>query len=136
MQNDPPKWTIGALARAAGVNVETIRFYQRRRLLSLPERPPGGFRHYGREDLARLNGIRRAQQLGFSLDEIEELLSLNEEVDKQKARGIAQTKIGLIDSRIEQLRQMRAALVELVDCCRQSAGPAPCPILRAFSQGE
>lgn len=126
-------FTIGALARAADVGVETIRYYQRRGLLPEPSTTRGAYRVYGEDELARLRAIRRAQQLGFSLDEIDGLLALNAERDRQRARAAAQAKIELIDSRIRQLQDMRDALAELVHCCEHTDSPAPCPILRALS---
>lgn len=126
-------YTIGALAKAADVGVETIRYYQRRALLAEPERRNGSYRAYGDADLARLRAIRRAQQLGFSLDEVASLLALNEETDRDKARGLAQAKIDLIEGRIRQLGDMRDALRELVDCCHNTAAPAPCPVLKALA---
>jgi MerR family mercuric resistance operon transcriptional regulator len=126
-------FTIGALAREAEVGIETIRYYQRRGLLGEPERAHGSYRRYGTVELARLRAIRRAQQLGFSLDEIDALLALNEDTDRERAREAAQAKIDLIDSRIGQLSQMRDALAELVQCCRDTQAGTPCPILRALS---
>lgn len=125
--------TIGALAKAAGVGVETIRYYQRRGLLHEPNQLRGAYRVYGAEELARLRAIRRAQELGFSLDEIGELLALNEDTDRERARALAQTKIGLIDARIRQMQDMRNALTELVGCCQRTDAATPCPILRALS---
>jgi MerR family transcriptional regulator, mercuric resistance operon regulatory protein len=133
MTNPSPSYTIGALAKAAQVNVETIRYYQRRGLLQQPEAVGGGYRTYGETEVARLRAIKRAQNLGFSLEEIETLLSLNEETDRVKARSLAQDKVTLIDARITQLMEMRNALSELVDCCRHGDTAAPCPILRALS---
>lgn len=129
----PLQLTIGGLAKAADVGVETIRYYQRRGLLREPSDTRGAYRVYGEVELARLRAIRRAQQLGFSLDEIDALLALNEERDRRRAREAAQAKITLIDARISQLQAMRAALAELVQCCEQTDEPAPCPILRALS---
>lgn len=120
------EFTIGALARRAGVGVETVRYYQRRGLR-------GAYRVYGEAELARLRAIRRAQQLGFSLEEIDGLLALNADTDREHAREAAQAKIALIDARIRQLQEMRDGLVELVDCCRHTSAPTPCPILRALS---
>ncbi|MBN8441509.1 MAG: MerR family transcriptional regulator [Thauera sp.] len=129
----PVQFTIGALAKAADVGVETIRYYQRRGLLREPQQTRGAYRVYGEAELARLTAIRRAQQLGFSLDEIDGLLALNEERDRDRAREAAQAKIELIESRIRQLQDMRDALAELVHCCEHTDAPAPCPILRALS---
>ncbi|WP_287365702.1 MerR family transcriptional regulator [Thauera sp.] len=128
-------FTIGALAREAEVGIETIRYYQRRGLLHAPERGHGSYRRYGQAELARLKAIRRAQQLGFSLEEIGSLLALNEDTDRERARETAQAKIELIDARIRQLQDMRGALAELVRCCHDTQGGAPCPILRALSGG-
>lgn len=126
--------TIGALAKAAGVSVETIRYYQRRGLLGEPARMRGAYRVYGDAQLDRLRAIRRAQQLGFSLDEIDGLLALNEATDRDQARALAQAKVELIDERIRQLRAMRDALAGLVSCCEHTDAPAPCPILRALAE--
>lgn len=127
------EFTIGALARRAGVGVETVRYYQRRGLLGEPPRTRGAYRVYGEAELARLRAIRRAQQLGFSLEEIDGLLALNADTDREHAREAAQAKIALIDARIRQLQEMRDGFVELVDCCRHTSAPTPCPILRALS---
>ncbi|PLX67225.1 MAG: MerR family transcriptional regulator [Azoarcus sp.] len=125
--------TIGALAKAAGVGVETVRYYQRRGLLAEPQQKRGAYRVYGERELARLRAVRRAQQLGFSLEEIDGLLALNEDTDRDRARALAQSKIELLDARIRQMQEMRNALTELVGCCQRTDAPAPCPILRALS---
>lgn len=125
--------TIGALARAAGVGVETVRYYQRRGLLPEPTQKRGAYRVYGEHELARLRAVRRAQQLGFSLEEIEGLLALNEDTDRDRARALAQSKIALLDERIRQMLEMRNALMELVGCCQRTDATAPCPILRSLS---
>jgi MerR family mercuric resistance operon transcriptional regulator len=130
------EFTIGALAKAAEVGVETIRYYQRRGLLAEPRRRRGAYRVYGPAELARLRAIRRAQQLGFSLEEVDALLALNADTDRARARAAAQAKIALIDARIDQLRHMRDALSELVHCCHHTEAPAPCPILRALSADQ
>ncbi|AWI80580.1 MAG: MerR family transcriptional regulator [Betaproteobacteria bacterium HGW-Betaproteobacteria-13] len=126
-------FTIGALAKAAGVGVETVRYYQRRGLLAEPQQMRGAYRVYGEHELARLRAVRRAQQLGFSLEEIDGLLALNEDTDRDRARALAQSKIELLDARIRQMQEMRNALTELVGCCQRTDAPAPCPILRALS---
>ncbi|AWI74180.1 MerR family transcriptional regulator [Parazoarcus communis] len=125
--------TIGALAKAAGVGVETVRYYQRRGLLAEPQQKRGAYRVYGERELARLRAVRRAQQLGFSLEEIDDLLALNEDTDRDRARALARSKIELLDARIRQMQEMRNALTELVGCCQRTDAPAPCPILRALS---
>jgi MerR family mercuric resistance operon transcriptional regulator len=126
--------TIGALASAAGVGVETVRYYQRRDLLGTPARAgglSGGIRHYGPDDLRRLRFIRRAQGAGFTLEEIRELLDLDAGEDRRRARALAQARIGALDARIAELRRARDALRRLAaECGEGSAGP--CPILASF----
>ncbi|THF65824.1 MerR family transcriptional regulator [Pseudothauera nasutitermitis] len=127
--------TIGRLAAAAGVGVETVRYYQRRGLIGAPVRHKGAFGLYGDDTLQRLRFIRRAQTLGFSLEEIDGLLALDEERDRDKARALAQAKIADIEARLRQLEDVRGALLGLVHCCEHSSAPAPCPILQALGEG-
>ena len=123
--------TIGGLARAAGVGVETVRYYQRRGLLPEPARPPGEVRRYGEEDLKRLRFIRSAQAAGFTLNEIDELLDLDASDDRMRARELAQARVVAIDEKIAELRMARDALSGLAaDCAKKRGGP--CPILKAF----
>jgi MerR family mercuric resistance operon transcriptional regulator len=121
---------IGDLARAGGVSVETIRFYQRRGLLSEPPRGAGA-RRYSESDLERLRSIRAAQTSGFTLEEIATLLGLASD-DRTAARALAEARIAAIDEKIATLKTMRAALKDLVKDCAQG-GEGPCPILGAFS---
>lgn len=125
--------TIGALAKSAGVGVETVRYYQRRGLIPANGAQKGAFRVYGNHEFARLCFIRRAQTLGFSLDEVSELLALDEETDRERARAFARAKIADVESRIRQLEEMRGALQGLVTCCEHTEAPAPCPILHALA---
>jgi MerR family mercuric resistance operon transcriptional regulator len=120
---DAAGMTIGRLAAAAGVGVETVRYYQRRGLIGTPTGRKGAFGLYDASTMSRLRFIRRAQTLGFSLEEIASLLALDEERDRATARALAQAKIADIDSRIRQLEDMRSALRGLVHCC---------PILQAL----
>jgi len=123
--------TIGALAKAAGVGVETVRYYQRRGLLSEPARPPGEVRRYGEDDVKRLMFIRSAQAAGFTLNEIGELIALDASDDRARARQLAQARVAAIDEKIAELREARDALAGLAtDCARKRGGP--CPILKAF----
>ena len=125
------KDTIGGLAKAAGVGVETVRYYQRRGLLPEPARPPGEVRRYGAEDVKRLRFIRSAQAAGFTLSEIGELIALDASDDRARARALAQARVAAIDEKIEELREARDALSGLATACaKKRAGP--CPILRAF----
>ena len=123
--------TIGGLARAAGVGVETVRYYQRRGLLSEPARPPGEVRRYSEEDVKRLKFIRSAQAAGFTLNEIGELIALDASDDRARARELARARVTAIDDKIAELRQARDALAGLASDCARTRG-GPCPILRAF----
>lgn len=121
--------TIGTLAKTAEVGVETIRFYQRRGLLDTPT-TNGAYRHYGEAHVERLRFIRRAQGMGFSLEEIADLLSLNDSRDHATARAMAKEKIALIEERIARLDAMASALRTLVKVCEHGAKGMPCPIIR------
>ncbi|QDH35355.1 MerR family transcriptional regulator [Porphyrobacter sp. YT40] len=121
---------IGDLARAGGVSVETVRFYQRRGLLAEPPRGSGA-RRYADSDLERLRSIRAAQTAGFTLEEIATLLSLDQH-DRATARALAEARIAAIDEKIATLQTMRSALETLVTDCAHG-GDGPCPILAAFS---
>lgn len=125
--------TIGALAKAAGVGVETVRYYQRRGLLPRPERRLGGFRYYGRESLERLQSVKRAQQAGFSLAEIATLLRLDPVRDRHAAHRLAARKVAEIDEQIDTLSRLRVALSALTRACERGATELPCPIIEAFA---
>ena len=117
--------TIGKLAAAAGVSVETVRYYERRGLIAQPA-SSGGYRRYGVEHIERLAFIRRAQSMGFSLDEIIELVQLNDMTDHRQARQLAEAKLATISERIAHLQQMQHALQHLVQTCKPGK---PCPII-------
>jgi MerR family mercuric resistance operon transcriptional regulator len=121
---------IGDLARAGRVNVETIRFYQRRGLLAEPPRGDGP-RRYGHDDLDRLRSIRAAQTAGFTLDEIATLLAFDT-ADRSAAQSLAQSRIRALDDKIATLQTMRSALLQLADAC-VAGGAGPCPIIAAFN---
>ena len=126
------RMTIARLAKAGGVGVETIRYYQKRGLMSEPARPGGsGFRSYGDVDVHRLRFIRQAQTAGFTLEEIGELLALDATEDRTRARELARSRIGALDARIAEMVSAREALSRLADECR-SGSSGPCPILTAF----
>jgi len=126
--------TIGRVADAAGVNVETIRFYQRLGLLAEPPRPPAGVRRYGMEFVARLRFIKRAQQLGFSLAEVQRLLVLEDPQSCGKARSLAAEKLTLVEARIADLERMRGVLKELVARCDVRRGKVACPIIATLTE--
>lgn len=123
--------TIGALAKAGEVGVETVRYYQRRGLLPEPPRPQGEARRYGPEDVRRLRFIRSAQGAGFTLEEIGELLALDASQDRPRARALAAARLAALDQKIAELQQARAALTRLATACA-SGGAGPCPIIAAF----
>ncbi|ABE32695.1 mercuric resistance operon regulatory protein [Paraburkholderia xenovorans LB400] len=109
--------TIGQLAEAAEVNVETVRYYHRRGLLPLPPRPTGGIRRYPADVLRRLRFIKRSQSLGFSLDEVEALLSLHDGQTCRAARAIAEHRLTDVRQRMQDLSRLEAALATLVHRC-------------------
>jgi MerR family mercuric resistance operon transcriptional regulator len=123
--------TIGGLAEAGGVGVETVRYYQRRGLLRVPA--GGGVRHYDDGDIRRLRFIRAAQRAGFTLDEIAELLALDAGDDRARALALARHRLAALDLRIAELTQARAALDGLARACAD-ADAGPCPIIAAFAQ--
>jgi MerR family mercuric resistance operon transcriptional regulator len=125
----PHSYTIARLAAAAGVHVETIRYYQRRRLVPEPTRPNGGVRRYTEGDAERLRFIKRAQAMGFTLAEIESLLRLRARRSCNATRELAVTKLHLIDARIRELRELRKELADLVVACDRNAQNATCPVI-------
>lgn len=122
--------TIGQLAAAGEVGVETIRFYQRRGLLETPTRE-SGMRRYGPDELRRLRFIRQAQAAGFTLEEIRELLELDAGEDHRRALELARSRIRLLDRKIAELKRARDALERLARQCGEGS-KGPCPILAAF----
>lgn len=142
--------TIGKLAERGGVGVETVRYYQRRGLMSTPKPAgggttngtgrsgrlsgSGGIRRYGEDDLRRLNFIRSAQAAGFTLSEIGELLSLEATQDKARVRALALKRIAALDLQIQQMTEARTSLSRLAGQCHATMTDkeAPCPILSAF----
>lgn len=126
---------IGELANRAGVHIQTIRYYERRGLLPEPERRPSGYREYGSATLERLYFIRRAQELGFTLAEIGELLALRLDPRTPAAavKARAEAKIADIDRKLHDLERIKHALVHLAGRCRGGRGPAgECPLLDAL----
>jgi len=132
-------FTIGKLAKQAGVGVETLRYYERRGLIEPRRRTVSGYRVYDADAVLRLQFIRRCQSLGFSLDEVAELLTLSSQPDTSAAevKHLTQLKINDIEARIRDLERMRSALVELECRCPGDAGTtAECPILAALNLDE
>lgn len=130
--------TIGKLSKATGATIDTIRFYEKAGLLPKPARTASGYRKYSREDEMRLAFVARARHLGFSLDEIGEMLRLRttRSGGVARVREVAQKKVALVEQRIAELEQLRAALRVLVGACPGSGAPESCPILNAFNGKE
>jgi MerR family mercuric resistance operon transcriptional regulator len=125
-------FTISKLAQAAGVNVETIRFYQRRGLLTEPAKPLGGIRRYGEAEVARVLFVKAAQRIGFTLDEIAQLLQLDDGTRCLEARAIAERKLADVRKRLQDLQRIEAALALLVDRCASRRGQVSCPLIEAL----
>lgn len=124
---------ISELARKGGVGVETVRFYQRKGLLTVPRGEAPGGRHYGEEEVKRLRYIRHAQVAGFTLAEIAELIELDRTDDRPRARAMAAERIAALDEQIAKLQAARESLARLARDCAKG-GDGPCPILGAFDR--
>ena len=130
------RMTIGQLAAAAGVNVETVRYYQRRELLAAPERPFGGIGRYAPDALTRLRFIKRSQSLGFSLDDVQALLSLDDGQACTSARRIGEHKLADVRQRIQTLQVLESALQKLVTECSASKRKVSCPLIDALMKSD
>ena len=125
--------TIGQLAAAAAVSVETVRYYQRRGLLAAPDRPAGSIARYPHAALTRLRFIKRSQALGFSLDDVQALLSLDDGQACSKARSIGEHKLADVQQRIQTLRALEVALKDLVGKCSAAKGKkVNCPLIETL----
>jgi MerR family transcriptional regulator, mercuric resistance operon regulatory protein len=133
MKNHPHVLSIGAFAAAAGVKVETIRFYQRKGLLPQPKRAHGTIRRYGSTDVARVKFVKSAQRLGFSLDEIAGLLALDDGAHCTEARTVAEQKLGDVRAKLDDLHRIESVLAALVKRCRAERGTITCPIIAALN---
>jgi MerR family copper efflux transcriptional regulator len=127
--------TIGRLAKAAGVNIDTIRYYERHGLLPRAARRESGYREYAADDVARLLFIRRAKELGFSLTDIGELLSLSQDRrgDMRGVKRKAEERLADVEGKIEELKRVRRGLKTLIDACPGHGQLATCPIVAALS---
>ncbi|MBT0960278.1 Hg(II)-responsive transcriptional regulator [Denitromonas iodatirespirans] len=124
--------TIGTLAKAADVTVETIRFYQLKGLLPKPDKPYGGIRRYAEMDVARVKFIKAAQRLGFSLEEVGQLLTLEDGTHCDEARVLAVHKLHEVRERLAVLRSIETALATLVNDCCAASGAVKCPMIAAL----
>ncbi|MBA2542363.1 MAG: MerR family transcriptional regulator [Deltaproteobacteria bacterium] len=125
---------IGDVASRAGVNPQTLRYYERRGILGSPKRSPAGYREYPIDTVRLIRFIKRAQELGFTLTEIEELITLRQATSRQrsKVRELAAAKMRDIDEKLARLQAMRSALSTLVEGCACGAQAVTCPILEAL----
>jgi len=135
MSKKPRSMTIGVLAKAAGMGVETIRYYQRRGLVEEPEKPYGSIRHYDDGTLARLHFIRTAQWLGFSLDEVRGLLKLQDGTHCDEARVLGEQKLDKVREKISSLRRIERTLEGLVQACCTEQGDVKCPLITSLYKG-
>jgi MerR family mercuric resistance operon transcriptional regulator len=126
-------FTIAGLAHAGGVNVETVRYYQRRGLIPQPPRPLGGVRRYACADAERLRFIKRAQAMGFTLGEIRNLLKLRARGSCRATRELAAGKLQLIDDRIRELRKLRHELVDVIRDCDANTEDSVCPAIERLA---
>lgn len=134
-RNEDTGFKIGALSQAAGVHVETIRYYQRLGLLPTPGRNYGSVRRYGEDAVRRLRFIRRAQALGFSLDEVKLLLGLSVGEHCAETRTFAQEKKRLVAQKIDDLRAIESALEKLIRACGSGRRGRGCPIIESLASG-
>ena len=126
--------TIGSLAETAGVNVETIRFYQRKGLMPEPEKPYGSIRRYGAAELARVRFIKSAQRLGFSLEEVGELLKLEDGARCSEARQLAEQKLVDVRQKLSDLQRIESVLAGLVARCSAVRGRVNCPLIASLQE--
>jgi len=131
-QIEQHQFTIGQLAKAAGVGVETIRYYQKRTLLPTPE-VSSGFRTYSSDMVDRIKFIKRAQELGFSLDEIAHLLQLEDRQDRAAIRHIASERLAQVRTKLSDLLKMEATLSQLIEQCSACSTELQCPIIHALN---
>ncbi|HWH73346.1 MerR family transcriptional regulator [Methylibium petroleiphilum] len=128
----PSALTIGRLAKAAGVGVETVRYYQSRGLLRVPA-ANGGFRIYPASAIDRIAFIKRAQALGFTLDEVRGLLDLEDGRNRRAIQSVAQARLDQIEGKLADMQRMRGVLSELLHRCRQAGPTQACPIIETLS---
>ncbi|OWJ96233.1 Hg(II)-responsive transcriptional regulator [Pseudomonas sp. A46] len=136
MESTVESLTIGAFAKAAGVNVETIRFYQRKGLLPEPDKPYGSIRRYGEVDVARVKFVKSAQRLGFSLDEVAGLLRLDDGAHCDEARVLAAQKLEDVRGKLADLQRIESVLARLVHDCCASHGTVSCPLIVSLHENQ
>lgn len=129
-------YTIGGLATAVGVHVETIRYYQRRGLFAGPYRSTGGTRRYEEAHVRRLRFIKNAQALGFDLDEVADLLALEHDQNGRDAESICARKLAIVRQHITHLRRIERALAALVEQPHGNQSKARCPLMEALTAAD
>ncbi|MBS0380934.1 MAG: heavy metal-responsive transcriptional regulator [Proteobacteria bacterium] len=131
-------FTIGGVARRAEVGIDTIRYYEREGLLPPPRRRASGYRDYGPDVVERLRFIRRAKELGFTLEEIRELLVLSTDRERgvKSVKQRAEARLDQVNQRIHELQRMKRGLQQLIDACPGHGALEHCPILRALGGEE
>ena len=125
--------TIGRLARAADVGIETVRYYQRRGLLTQPTAEGSAFRHYEPGEVDRIRFIKRSQALGFSLDEIDKLLQFEDGADRRAIRSLAGAHLADVRRKIADLKRIARALAGMIDSCEATGRAQPCPIIATLA---
>ena len=136
MRRELENLAIAGFAKACGVHVETVRFYQRKGLLRPPDRPAGKIRRYGRADVARIRFIKSAQRLGFSLDEIAQLLKLDDGAHCSEASEIAAHRLVDVQAKLADLKRMEGVLSKLVRRCKVEKGQLRCPLIASLQATE
>ncbi|MCM2312429.1 MAG: MerR family transcriptional regulator [Steroidobacteraceae bacterium] len=131
-----PTFSIGQLAKRAGVAIDTVRYYERNAMLTPAGRLESGYRRYGETELKRLRFIRRAKVLGFTLADIRELLSLSDERNVAKVKLAAQAKLAEVEQRLAELERIRNGLRALVAACPGHGRAEACPILNALNEED
>lgn len=133
MNENSQGFTIGTFAKVAGLNVETIRFYQRKGLLPEPTKPYGSVRRYGASDVARVRFVKSAQRLGFSLDEIGSLLLLDDGTHCDEAKELGEKKLADVRGKLIDLQRIEAVLASLVEQCCATRGQIRCPLIASLA---
>lgn len=136
MREPTESLTIGALAKAAEVGVETIRFYQRKALLAEPDKPVRGIRRYSGAEVERVRFIKSAQRLGFSLDEVAELLCLEDGTHCQEARKLAELKLEDVRRKLAELACLESVLATLIGQCGTVGNQVKCPLIASLHQDQ
>jgi MerR family mercuric resistance operon transcriptional regulator len=132
MSKQPVNMSIGAMAAAAGVKIETVRFYQRKGLLPTPKRLDGEIRRYGADEVARVKFVKAAQRLGFSLVEVGALLKLDDGTHCKEAREMAEEKLTDVRAKLRDLRRIESALETVIADCSGARGAVTCPLIASL----